>query len=286
MKFLRKGDVMDKTNFYELFIDGKNLDMDSLEPRLTELAKELFEHVESGTMMSMLLMLSSVLDHYEDCVDIMEELEIEKDSKLIQIFVLGFLNAVFQVEKLKSDNDKKLKKWNSSAYRVKNLDKFVSVLYHENEVSKRRAMEELDIKQSAMSNFYAKTEKLNLYRSKKYGNEVYYAITGEGREYYNFCLSQKKPSYVTMQEESEHIIRLLDGMIREKQHSGIGMSGWHVVEVFEAENDIQLMKSKIIEHKINVVLAGDEDGYGKIKNKYCREDSSDDTRDMIRVSYR
>lgn len=286
MKFLRKGDVMDKTNFYELFIDGKNLDMDSLEPRLTELAKELFEHVESGTMMSMLLMLSSVLDHYEDCVDIMEELEIEKDSKLIQIFVLGFLNAVFQVEKLKSDNDKKLKKWNSSAYRVKNLDKFVSVLYHENEVSKRRAMEELDIKQSAMSNFYAKTEKLNLYRSKKYGNEVYYAITGEGREYYNFCLSQKKPSYVTMQEESEHIIRLLDGMIREKQHSGIGMSGWHVVEVFEAENDVQLMKSKIIEHKINVVLAGDENGYGKIKNKYCREDSSDDTRDMIRVSYR
>lgn len=277
---------MDKTNFYELFIDGKNLDMDSLEPRLTELAKELFEHVESGTMMSMMSMLSSVLDHYEDCVDIMEELEIEKDSKLIQIFVLGFLNAVFQVEKLKSDNDKKLKKWNSSAFRVKNLDKFVSVLYHENEVSKRRAMEELDIKQSAMSNFYAKTEKLNLYRSKKYGNEVYYAITGEGREYYNFCLSQKKPSYVTMQEESEHIIRLLDGMIREKQHSGIGMSGWHVVEVFEAENDIQLMKSKIIEHKINVVLAGDEDGYGKIKNKYCREDSSDDTRDMIRVSYR
>lgn len=272
MKFFEMGDVMKEINTYELLFNEENLNIDILEPILTELVKELLLHIEEGKKSSM---LSSILKHYEDCVDMMEDLNVLNNQILMKVFMLGYLNSIFKTEKLKLEEEKNIERWNSSEYNYKNLDKFIDLLYHENQVSKKNVMEKLNIKQSAMSNFYAKTEKLNLYKSKKYGNEVYYVITREGRDYYRFCVKQKQSLISTVRKENEYILKLLDSIIKEKQYSGTEKSGWHVVEVFEEETNVRLLNSKKIEHKIDLILDSDECSYSRFKSSYSMDDDSD-----------
>lgn len=264
---------MGRTIIYELLAEEKNISLDNIEPDLIEIIKELLEHIEEGKVRSM---LSALWEHYEDCADMMESLNETMDYEKNRIYVLGFLAAVFQIEKLKSDSDKNKEKWQRRDYCHKNLNEFISLLYHENQVSKKRVLEELNIKQSAMSNFYAKTKNLNLYQTRKYGNEVYYSITREGRDYYLFNIRNNPNKLITPQEETSHIIGLLDAIISEKRCSETRFHGASVVKMLEVQKQVQFVTPKIIENRIDILLKNDMDEFCKIRNMNIEDDNNHD----------
>jgi len=194
------------------FGEKKTFDFEEMGSLLSSLADSLCESVKYDIKNELLM---SVLSHYEDCIEKIEELDVANNDKLQQVFYLGFLSAIIQTESVKSTNKKKDEKWYDEISSNKHLVSLLSILYKNNALSKETTMANLHLNQSAMTNLYNKTKLMNLFVSKKHGRNVYYYITDEGREYYKFIVAENR-NLRDSEKETENVLYLLEKIREEK----------------------------------------------------------------------
>jgi len=244
-----RGDFMSnkKTEVDYWFEDKETPDFDEMEPLLLKLAGSLHTSIKDSVKNQL---LKSVLNHYQDCVDKIEELNVANDKTMQQVFYLGFISAIIQTESVNSKNKVIDEKWNHEISYNKHLVDLLSLLYTNNTLSKEKAMEKLNIKQSAMSNLYNNTKAMNLYISKKYGRNVVYYITDEGREYYKYIAAGNK-ALAENEGDTDRVISLLDIINAEKLKAN--PRGKDILEELENQG-IKYSKPMSIEVRLNALL--------------------------------
>lgn len=208
-----------------IFLDDKKIDIKSynkLSDILYDILSVLFKGQNNEKAQKNIEALGQ---NFELLMQISEELDIESSTEKLQSYYLGYIASVMHVIKMKTEyeSDRDII---STIENTKYLPDFLEILYKQDvmtfaEIYKYLSNKNKGLTKSALSNFFTRTEKYNLFDKKNHGKTVFYFITNTGRIVYKQLKSKRKASIESSSFTSYQLLELdiITNEIRSKTYN-------------------------------------------------------------------
>lgn len=247
-----------------LYIDEILDNLDSYSDDMEELANDMIVSILNNIKDSdKSELIEYICKKYSNISTIAEEIGLKDNLNMQKAYYLGFMKAVIDINNLANKKRKQSKYINKFIPKYKYLEDIIYILYHENIMTHSQIADKLKINANVLTNFFTRTENLNIFDSKKNGKYKYYYLTSIGREYY-IVHCERRNNKVSAESYTNYLVNLLD-VIETEIKSPVGNVENAKNLLTNYEYKIYLTKPKLFCDKFDNLI----NYIGKQKEEYC-----------------